>query len=178
MEHEHSHDQDTEQAQTTRRGFFKLAVGAMAFLGGLVIGVPFLGSLVSPVLRRKQGWSRVAEMGSLPTGQPLEVKFSARTEDAYHSADVLYSVWVVKHAADRATVFSPVCTHLGCHFIWKQDRGNFACPCHASLFSIEGKVLYGPAPRSLDALQHRIDDGVLFVQWERFRTGTPAKIPI
>jgi len=117
-------------------------------------------------------------VGSLPEGQPVEVKFSALKEDAYHYANVLYSVWVIKRSPENITVFSPICPHLGCHFLWDSKVERFECPCHASEYSLDGKVLYGPAPRSLDVLPHKIEDGALFVQWERFKVGTPDKVVI
>ena len=43
--------------------------------------------------------------------------------------------------------FNPACTHLGCAYHWDESPNNFVCPCHASVFSIDGKVLVGPAPR-------------------------------
>lgn len=172
---EHSYQQGLE---TTRRGFFKLAVGILAFLNGLIVGIPFLSTLVSSPPRRKAEWSRLGEMSSLTEGRPVEVKFEAKTEDAYHSANVLYSVWVIRHSADAATVFSPICTHLGCHFLWSAERERFECPCHASIFSIDGAVVYGPAPRPLDTLPSRIENGVLYAQWERFKTGIPEKVVV
>ena len=46
--------------------------------------------------------------------------------------------------------FGPQCTHLGCAYHWEEGKNEFLCPCHSSLFSIDGKVLSGPAPRPLD----------------------------
>lgn len=48
--------------------------------------------------------------------------------------------------------FSKVCTHLGCLVEYNRDQNKFVCPCHAGTFSIEGNVLSGPPPRSLDKL--------------------------
>ncbi|HET6514083.1 MAG TPA: ubiquinol-cytochrome c reductase iron-sulfur subunit [Thermodesulfovibrionales bacterium] len=164
---------------TTRRGFLKIVIGTLAFLNGLVVGVPFLNSLFGQgVSAKKAPWSRVTEMSSLPEGQPVEIKFEARTEDAYHIGNVLHSAWTIKHGEETVTVFSPICTHLGCRFTWDAGTGHFECPCHASVFSIDGKVLSGPAPRPLDALNYRIENGVLFVQWERFKPGTPEKVQV
>jgi len=42
---------------------------------------------------------------------------------------------------------SAVCTHLGCT-VSRADRG-YHCPCHGSVFSPEGTVESGPAPKPL-----------------------------
>jgi len=42
---------------------------------------------------------------------------------------------------------SAVCTHLGCT-VNRTDKG-FHCPCHGSVFSPNGLVESGPAPRAL-----------------------------
>lgn len=163
---------------TTRRRFLKLAIGVLASLNALLLGIPFIRSLVGVAAKKKTEWSKVTEVGSLPEGQPVEVKFEAMTEDAYHYAKVLNSLWVIKHSTDRVTVFSPICPHLGCHYLWDPKIERFACPCHASVYSIDGKVLYGPAPRPLDTLPYKIDDGALFVQWGRFKVGISEKVSI
>ncbi len=173
-----SHPESDAEIVSTRRKFLKLAIGILAALNALALGIPFIGNLVSSAAKGKTVWSKVTDIGSLPGGQPFEAKFEALTEDAYHYTNILYSAWVIKHSPDNITVFSPICTHLGCHFLWNPKIEKFACPCHASMFAIDGKVLYGPAPRPLDTLQHKIENGMLFVKWERFKVGTPEKISI
>ncbi len=42
------------------------------------------------------------------------------------------------------------CTHLGCAVPWIEERNQFECPCHASIFDSHGSVLKSPAPRALD----------------------------
>ncbi len=42
------------------------------------------------------------------------------------------------------------CTHLGCTVPWREDEGQFHCPCHGSLYNAKGEVIGGPAPRPLD----------------------------
>lgn len=60
------------------------------------------------------------------------------------------------------------CTHLGCTVPWREDEGQFHCPCHSSLFNTVGEVLGGPAPRPLDTFPLEIVDGEIIVD-----TGTP-----
>jgi len=170
--------ENAPEGKTTRRKFLAVVIGIFASVNALVLGIPFVKSLVSVASGRKPGWSRVIEVGSLPEGQPVEIKFSAMREDAYHYANVLHSVWVIRHSPEHITVFSPVCPHLGCHFLWDPKVERFECPCHASGYSMDGKVLYGPAPRPLDVLPHKIEDGALFVRWERFKVGTPDRVVI
>jgi Rieske Fe-S protein len=46
---------------------------------------------------------------------------------------------------------SLVCTHLGCTVVVTEDA--LSCPCHGSRFDRQGKVLTGPAGRSLQRMQ-------------------------
>lgn len=46
-----------------------------------------------------------------------------------------------------------VCTHLGCLYAWEDVTSRFECPCHGSKFSLTGKYIGGPAPRSLDRFE-------------------------
>jgi cytochrome b6-f complex iron-sulfur subunit len=43
----------------------------------------------------------------------------------------------------------PICTHLGCTVPWNAEQNRFVCPCHGSQYDAEGRVLQGPAARSL-----------------------------
>ena len=62
------------------------------------------------------------------------------------------------------------CTHLGCSVPWEEENDIFHCPCHGSLFSKEGEVLGGPAPRPLDLFPVEIVDGEVLVD-----TGNPIQ---
>lgn len=45
---------------------------------------------------------------------------------------------------------SLICTHLGCTVTVAEDA--ITCPCHGSRFDRQGKVLKGPADRSLERM--------------------------
>jgi menaquinol-cytochrome c reductase iron-sulfur subunit len=53
--------------------------------------------------------------------------------------------------------YGPQCTHLGCAYHWEEAKSQFVCPCHTTLFSIDGKVISGPAPRPLDRFSTKIE---------------------
>lgn len=42
---------------------------------------------------------------------------------------------------------SGTCTHLGCTV--RAEGEGFVCPCHGSRYDADGRVIGGPAPRSL-----------------------------
>lgn len=168
-----------ERVDTTRRRFFKQATMILASLSGLTLGLPFIAALLGPAFRaKKRHFARVTKMTTLPTGQPLNLTFASLSEDAYLRETVLRSVWVVKHSASQVTVFSPICPHLGCQYNWNAQQHEFICPCHGSVFTVNGNVLAGPAPRPLDTLPQEIKQGVLFVEWARFKLGVAEKIQV
>lgn len=67
-----------------------------------------------------------------------------------------------------------ICTHLGCVVPWNAAENKFKCPCHGSQYNATGKVVRGPAPRSL-AIAHAAtsDDKIVLTPWTEtdFRTG-------
>ncbi|MEA1921282.1 MAG: ubiquinol-cytochrome c reductase iron-sulfur subunit [Pseudomonadota bacterium] len=61
------------------------------------------------------------------------------------------------------------CTHLGCAVAWDEKDKLFACPCHASTFDENGKVLKTPAPRPLDQHPLVIEKGRVTIDIETRR---------
>ncbi|MBI5057113.1 MAG: ubiquinol-cytochrome c reductase iron-sulfur subunit [Nitrospirae bacterium] len=178
MKHAAPQAEITEQTETSRRSFLKWLIGVLYAVNALVIGVPFLRTVIRAAPPQRSDWVRVAEINSLPVGIPRNINFLTRTEDAYIIGQSVRSVWIIKHSQNKVTVFSPICTHLGCHYTWKDEAGVFACPCHASAFSIDGSIIAGPAPRPLDTLGHKVENGAVYVQWEQFKVGTTQKVRV
>lgn len=168
-----------ERWETTRRQFMKYSTLILGTVTAAVLAVPFASSLFGPALRRKNiHWTRVGKLPALASGHPANISFTDMVEDAYLRENVTRNIWIVQLPSGGLTVYSPICPHLGCHYNWNDASGHFACPCHGSVFALDGTVLAGPSPRPLDTLSAKIENGELYVGWERFETGTSRKIPV
>ena len=45
------------------------------------------------------------------------------------------------------------CTHMGCELVYNDAERTFDCPCHASRFTYDGKVIEGPAMSDLKKVE-------------------------
>ncbi len=81
------------------------------------------------------------------------------------------STWLVKTDQNTVVAFNPACTHLACPYHWDDGARQFVCPCHDSKFSIDGKVLGGPAPRALDRYVAKVQDGKILIGSETVDQG-------
>jgi nitrite reductase/ring-hydroxylating ferredoxin subunit len=57
--------------------------------------------------------------------------------------------WAAARLADGLHVVDATCTHMGCTVEWNAAERSWDCPCHGSRFTIDGKVLNGPATEAL-----------------------------
>ena len=163
----------------TRRRFFQWATRTAAGLIGLGLAVPLLGYVISPALKRRaQSWVDVAAIDELSVDEPKQVDYVATVQDGYLETKIHKAVWAVKQADGQVTVFSPMCTHLGCGYHWDAADRKFKCPCHGSVYDVTGQVLAGPAPRHLDALPSKVDQGRLLVVYKEFRSGIAQQVEL
>ena len=164
---------------TTRRRFLVVMMSIVASMLGLILGIPFIRSVIGAgSVAKKETWVKVADLQSIPVGEPIRLNFVQNEQDAFIQQAALHSVWVVRHSQTEATAYSPICPHAGCYYNWSTQLRRFACPCHASVFEINGMVVSGPAPRPLDTLPVKIESGSLLLAWKRFRSGVAEKIEL
>ena len=54
-----------------------------------------------------------------------------------------------------------VCTHAGCIVNWSAENPAkaFGCPCHGSVFTVDGKVVQGPANKPLARYKVKLQGG-------------------
>jgi menaquinol-cytochrome c reductase iron-sulfur subunit len=165
--------------EKSRRRFFEWVITASAGFIGIGLAIPLVGYLISPALKRRaQPWVNVAGVDELSPGVPKQLEYMATVQDGYHETKTQKAVWAVKQAGGEVTVFSPICPHLGCGYHWEGSEQKFKCPCHGSVYDVSGRVLAGPAPRPLDALPSKIENGRLFVVFKEFKSGVAKQIEL
>ena len=119
--------------------------------------------LLPPKATKEEEWIELGDVTKLTPNSPVELTFRRNRVDGWKVFSEKSTAWVVKQADDRIVAFGPQCTHLGCAYHWEDGKNDFLCPCHTSVFSIDGKVLSGPAPRPLDRYETKIDGSKLMI---------------
>ena len=163
----------------TRRGFIGKIIGGIATLIGASLFIPLASYTILPALKKNPwGWLSVLNLRTLSSEKPVQVKVVSSQKDGWYKFTSVKSVWAVRKKNSEVAIYSPLCTHLGCGYRWEEDRKVFFCPCHASVFDINGKVLAGPAPRPLDTLPIKIEENNILTLYKEFKSGTSEKIEI
>ncbi len=165
-------------ARPPRRSFLGglLAAGA-AGVGALMI-VPVVRFVLHPVLARttEKFWSDVGKVDEFHTmTAPVQKLIQIEQLDGWRRTVSQKPVYVVKDSAGQLAVLSAVCTHLGCTVPWSEKQNRFVCPCHQAIFDPAGRLIGGPAPRSMDVLPMKVEQGVVKVQYQFFRQLTAKK---
>jgi menaquinol-cytochrome c reductase iron-sulfur subunit len=147
-------------AGTTRRTFYlSFIYGAWGLItAALAIPAAFY-LFFPPSNKRGPGWVDVGDVDAIPSGMPTEVSFQRKRVDGWKVVSEKTTAWVVRQGQSNVIAYGPQCTHLGCAYHWEEQSHTFLCPCHNSEFSLDGKVLSGPAPRPLDRYQVMVEAG-------------------
>jgi menaquinol-cytochrome c reductase iron-sulfur subunit len=144
----------------TRRSFFVKTTVFISSLIGISLAVPLIGYVIAPAFqRRPKEWVSLGKTDELPIEEPKALDYSLTEKDGWQEHHATKGVWAVKQADDQ------------------HDR-LFKCPCHGSIFNIDGTVKAGPAPRPLDTLPSKIENGNLLIQYEEFKSGLAKKVEL
>lgn len=166
---------ETEEGGTpdgTRRTFFIWMIRMIPAVMGVSLLIPLAGYVGSSAFKRRdEAWAAIGKVADLSPLEPQELEFSRTVKDGWRSTIAKKAVWVVKQSNGAVTAFSPMCPHLGCGYRWNAPVRQFQCPCHGSVYDVTGKVLAGPAPRPLDELPIKVENGQLLVKYKAFKSG-------
>jgi len=156
-------NRERDPTDKSRRSFLQLLpLGVFAGVFASIGGAAF--RFLRPRLTAPNDqWLDVANVSELTGPQPITKKILAEHVSGWVITNEEHNVFVLP--AKNNQVLSPVCPHEGCEVAWEQARNQFSCPCHQSFFNADGARLSGPAPRRLDALPTRVQDGKLQVQY-------------
>jgi menaquinol-cytochrome c reductase iron-sulfur subunit len=131
--------------------------------------------LLPPKARKENEWVEAGDVGKLAVNSPVEMTFRRNRVDGWRITSEKSTAWVVKLPNSQVVAYGPQCTHLGCAYHWEEGKNEFLCPCHTSVFSADGKVVSGPAPRPLDRYQIKVQGTKLLLGTLRQSPETGAR---
>ncbi len=167
-----------EPASPPRRSFLGGLLAAGTAAVGALLVVPAIRFVLHPVLAKttEKSWSDVGKADEFQAiTAPVQRLVQIEQLDGWRRTVSQKPVYVARDSAGQLTVLSAVCTHLGCTVPWVEKQNKFICPCHQAMFDPIGGLLGGPAPRGMDVLPMKVEEGVLKVQYQYFRQLTPNK---
>ena len=164
----HAVPQDPELIN--RRKFLGRVSIALSGLGGALVGVPVIGFLFAPLLRRiPNSWQVVGAVEEFRVGETRQVVLRDDSPLPWAGVAARSAAWLRRDTEQDFVAFSVNCTHLGCPVRWLQDASIFMCPCHGGVFYKDGAVAAGPPPHPLTRYQVRVQNGQVEVLTDEIR---------
>lgn len=150
---------ESSTVRRTRRGLIEWGIHLLAGVSTLMVGVPVLGSLLSPIVTRsgEDTWTAIGSTDEFPEGETKKIVLKVVKKDGYMESENPVTIYVSRQA-ERYNVFSATCTHLGCAVNWDAQKNQYVCPCHNGFFAADGAVIGGPPPKPLTRLQARVNE--------------------
>jgi menaquinol-cytochrome c reductase iron-sulfur subunit len=154
---------DAPEALQRRRFLSRMSL-ALSAAAGAIVGVPVVGFLAAPLLRRApREWRPVGRVDDFKIGETVAVAFEDASPLPWSGVTARTAAWL-RRDATTFTAFSVNCTHLGCPVRWVQSAELFLCPCHGGVFNRDGSVAAGPPPRPLTRYPVRVRNGQVEIQ--------------
>ncbi len=154
-----SHEQTEDSRDISRRQFMDHSIKLIGAFFTLTLGVPAVGYLISPAIQQQAGkWVRLARSSQVETGVPTLFTVTIDKTTGWVRSEVASSYFVYTENGEDFKVMSNICPHVGCQTNWNAADGFIHCPCHDGRFDVQGNVIAGPSPRSLDQVVFRVDE--------------------
>lgn len=171
-----------QRAGWTRRDVFNWVLNIVMGLIALIVAIPVIGALLTPAFAKsaeqwvKLGKASALQQASLAAGSH-GVGGVAKTSYTYTAVDHWAKTLVSDYTYTRYIggdcpffILSPICTHLGCHVDWVPAENQFHCPCHGSVYTIDGLNVSGPAPLPLGVFRWKLVNGDVYIAIESTQT--------
>ena len=152
--------QPDDPSLISRRRFLSRLSIALSGLGGALVGVPVVGFLLAPLLRRTpERWDPVGAVETFKVGETVKVTLLDPSPLPWAGVAARAAAWLRRDTEQDFIAFAVNCTHLGCPVRWLQDASLFMCPCHGGVFYKDGAVAAGPPPQPLTQYRVRVNNG-------------------
>ena len=157
---------------SNRRSYLGWLIGLCTAGVSAVLVVPLVRYSIYPlrVQTTEIKWSDVGPVSDLTElTAPIQRSITVEQVDGWRKTVSEKVVYVIKSSAGQLQVLSSVCPHLGCSVPWSEAKREFNCPCHGAVFTANGSRVSGPAPRAMDSLDSKMENGRLMVRYQYFR---------
>ena len=145
---------------------------------GVVLGVPIVRFLLSPVARGRGGmyesWLSLGPIDDYPAGQTRLATYRNPVVTPTDGKTANVACWVRRIDTDRFQVFAINCAHLGCPVRWFPQSSLFMCPCHGGAYYADGARASGPPERGLFEYPYKVDRGELHIRAGEMPTPGPS----
>jgi menaquinol-cytochrome c reductase iron-sulfur subunit len=169
-----------QPGETSRRGMLMKLGLLVNGVVGLVLAVPIVRYLLSPVLRApgNEPWLPLGALDQFPEGETRLATYRHPVANSADGETANVPCWV-RHVEDgKFQVFAINCAHLGCPVRWFPQSGLFMCPCHGGVYYSDGSRASGPPERGLFEYRYKVEqDNLLILPGEMPTPGvTTAKL--
>ncbi len=152
---------------TRRALLMKLGILFNGFIA-LVLAVPIVRYLLSPISREKKGaydaWVALGNLEQFPSGQTRLATYRNPVVNPWDGDTGDIPCWVRNVDGQNFQVFAINCAHLGCPVRWFPQSSLFMCPCHGGVYYQDGSRASGPPERGLFEYHYKIDGGKLLIK--------------
>ncbi len=157
-----------KSSHLSRNEFVKTMVGFIGTVMGLVVGLPAIGYLLGPGLKRSvaDAWVPLGPLQNYPVGGPPTLFSFTRTKvNGWERTTNSYGVYVYRKSDSETLVFSNVCTHLACRVKWEDSAKIYHCPCHDAEFGPEGQIITGPQKAPMARYESKVENDTLMIHF-------------
>jgi menaquinol-cytochrome c reductase iron-sulfur subunit len=163
-----------------RREFFVKVGILLNGIVGVILAVPILRYLLSPIARSWQGgyedWVSIGNLTQFPSGETRLATYRNPITTATDGQTADIACWVRNIDGKTFQVFAVNCAHLGCPVRWFPQSGLFMCPCHGGAYYQDGSRASGPPERGLFEYNYKIESGQLLIKAGQLPTpGQPSQ---
>ena len=96
--------------------------------------------VVAQFVGKRISTEKLEELADVAPGEGRIVKYEGEKLGIY------------KDEAGQLHAVNPVCTHVKCIVQWNSAEKSWDCPCHGARYSVDGKVMTGPARKDLEVI--------------------------